>query len=264
MHENLKYTINLDKNIKKYSETSMPDPIEDKYRLADWQAIYSGFDYNTHYLIYAKFIGQKNKQSGEFEVEKTQLYIQNYDGPVSIGFNSKFAKIMNSDCVPDSDPDHDIRLKKRTRFKLGVCLEALKNNSNFECCVEHINPISIKEGDILDVTTLFTPANSTFTNIFNSNSINEASFVDEKFMKRIGSEIFITKEGEEDIINLYYLKIINKLQLENAGIQVPNININQIKDKNEFLNKLYIQIETIKFLGRKFPCIPRGSVFQIK
>jgi hypothetical protein len=264
MHENLKYTINLDKNIKKYSETSMPDPIEDKYRLADWQAIYSGFDYNTHYLIYAKFIGQKNKQSGEFEVEKTQLYIQNYDGPVTIGFNSKYAEIMNSGYVSDNDPDHDIRLKKRTRFKLGVCLEALKNNSNFECCVEHINPISIKEDDILDVTTLFTPANSTFTNIFNSSNINEAKFVDEKFMKRIGSDIFITDQGKSGIIDLYQLGILNKSQLENAGIPVPKIDSNQIKDKKQFLNKVLRQIEEKKFFGKTFPCIPRGSVFQIK
>ena len=61
MHENLKYTVSLDESIKKYSENIISDPMEDKFRVADWQAIYSGFDYNTHYLIYAKFIGQKKR-----------------------------------------------------------------------------------------------------------------------------------------------------------------------------------------------------------
>ena len=166
--------------------------------------------------------------------------------------------------VPDNDPDKDIRFEKRDRFTLGVCLEALKNSSNFECCVTHEDPIIIKEGDILDVKTLFSPVNSAFTNIFNSSNINEAKFVDEKFMKRIGSDIFITDQGESNIIDLYELGILNKSQLENAGIPVPKIDSNQIKDKKQFLNKVLRQIEEKKFFGKTFPCIPRGSVFQIK
>lgn len=273
MHENLKYSVKLTDKIKPYINGTMINPVEDKFRLADWQAIYSGFDYSTHYLIYVKFIGKKQKDNS-FKVDKTQVYIQNYDGAVSIGINPKFVKIIDDGKVTNT-PDVDIRYPERNRFVLFICLEAFNNKNNFECCVDHVDPIIIKQNDILDVETSFSPANSTFTNIFNNESINEAKFVDEKFMKRLGSDVFITKNGEKQLNILYDLSIISEEDLRHTGLRIPEKTTERNAVENETTEKGVAKREKEHFrksfekiklltLGRVHPCIPRGSIFDIK
>ena len=265
MHENLKFSIKLSESIKPFHDGTTFNPIEDKNRIADWQAIFSGYDYNTQYLIYTKFIGNKLTKDS-FEVNKVQLFIQNYTGNETIGFinhkkPSAFfeeTKFVNED---PKDPENDIRLPagKKRRFKIKVGLQAFNNNLINDDVKKYNNEDSfvINNGDILEINTFFTPANPEASNIYDATNRNKSFYVDEKFMERIGEDIKITDSGAQKLLELNELGLISNEHLDAA-----------LAEKKEYFKTVISNTkkntDSMKALfGRVYPCIPKNSIFYV-
>lgn len=249
MHENLKYSINLDPNITPLTDESLlhsEGPMEDhlKRQVADWQPIYSGTCYGTRFFIYAKFIG--NKVNTDFELNTIQFYLQNYEGGVSIGLNGFFD--LRTPAPSANDPDlMDPKYPSRKKIVIDIGLQGFNNNyleRNFKP-----NPISIKEGDIIKCNCIFIPVESSISNIYDEQNLHESQFVDELFMERNGDEIFITSEGEKKLRELESkYQLVDAGDLMNAGIDIsiPQNYISRVETK-----------------GRLFPCQPETSICYV-
>ena len=250
MHENLKYSINLDKKIVPIEDESLLDVNEPlngnlKRQVADWQPIYSGTSYGTRFFIYAKFIGDKFNSG--FKVHTIQLYLQNYEGGVSIGLNGYFD--LRIPAPSANDPDlQDPKYPTRKKLSIDIGLQGFKNNylkMDFKP-----NPITIFEGDIIKCNSIFTPVDTAISNIYDENQISKSKFVDELFMERNGDEIFITSEGEKKLRSLEQkYKLVSAASLQGAGIDV---------------NMSQNYVSTIESKGRHFPCQPETSICFIK
>jgi len=253
MHENLKFSIILDKNIKEFeSMSSIQNQFNnsaEKAKISDWQAIYSQNNYGTQYLIYCKFIGDKLTDTS-FKIKKIQLFLQNYDGSISIGFNDYVSfkeLIMTSDDPDNKDPR--FKSKNRKKYKLTLGLEAFKIEKNY--IYKNVD-IVINKGDLLSSESFFTPALTNLSLIYNQESINNSNFVDPEFMKRIGDDIFITETGYDKLLALNTLGLINNKELFNTGIKIDGEQTIETYKKNKAI------------LGRKYPCVPRNSIFYIQ
>lgn len=268
MHENLKYTIRLDQKIKEFIsfDALRQNTIQAKEQIGDWQPVYCDIKYGTHYFLYAKFIGAKD--GDEFVLEKIQLYIQNYSGPVSIGFNG-YINLEPLEEMDNEDPDRDPRYKNRTKYYLNIGLEGLKMENKTQDYpkkdVEKLN-VRLKQGDILVTQPFFSPVDPNLSQIYNSNNLNNSNFVDEIFMERVGEDIIITEEGQDALTLLYHLDLVSEENLSAAGIMMDS---EHVKAKlSDF--KMYEESSGITFhkaygesKGITFACRPENSFFQI-
>lgn len=251
MHENLKYTFRLDESIKAFEtfDGKNPNDINDKAEIADWQPIYANNHYGTQYFIYAKLIGQPVNEG--FQVNKTQIYLQNYSGCVSIGLNG-YAAHQNQHPLDSADPDNDPRFPTRSRHKLTIGLEGLKMDSIVDTL--SLAPFVIKHGDVLMIQPIFTPAKPELSHIFEEERFHTSSFVDDLFMERMGDDIFISDTGASLLIDLYELNLVSRLDLLNAGINVND---------ETFMNKT-ANYKKVALLGKHYPCIPMYSICYCK
>ncbi|MEM8999974.1 MAG: hypothetical protein AAGB24_06890 [Bacteroidota bacterium] len=256
MHENLKYTLKLDQGIREFKTFDQKDPLtkSDRAEISDWQAIYADNKYGTHFLIYAKFIGEKDTDG--FHVSRIQLYLQNYKGAVSLGFVDH-AIIEEMDIEKD-DPDNDNRFPDRRKFYLQIGLQGLnivRSTYNFE----PEKNLILKNGDIIMTDTIFVPINSQISKIFDSSNVSNADFVDELFMERLGSDIFITEDGKE---------LLMELQALDKGFVDASFLAHE-KDNSRESVQLYSKsvLENYRVRekrSRPYPCIPIYSICEVK
>lgn len=160
--------------------------------------IYTERRYNTHYGLYANFVGTKDGK--KFKVSGVELELQNYTGIISIGI-SKFlgfrdGELDGSDMVPNFSTGRHIRMY--------VLLQAL--NSNFKPEIFTKNPetgqqldYALEEGDMIEVIALFEPVSDTYSNLYSDpNTMGENSLIaDEEFTFRNGETIEFRHNGEE-------------------------------------------------------------------
>ncbi len=250
MHENVKFTLRLDENIHPIAPENLglirknlePNPevvgqlipfeVSDKKQISDWQPIFGDVKYGTDHVIYAKFCGNKERQENDegvdetvFNVKNIQLYIQNYTGPVTIGFNQQNVVITEED-IPEGHHDGDIRYKKRKQYTLRIGLEALKSDLEDLFMVDpdkfarlNDDNLTIKEGDTLMVETWFSPANPDYTKIYtNRLELKSSPFVDELFMERIGDDVVVTHKGLDHLrwLRREHKDLISAKQLKSA------------------------------------------------
>ncbi|MEM6807415.1 MAG: hypothetical protein AAF696_38810, partial [Bacteroidota bacterium] len=201
-----------------------------KNEISDWQPILSDLKYDTDHTVYAKFFGKMN--NGEFVWEGTQLYIQNYQGPVTIGFNSASVRIVE-DRVPDDEKD--IRNAGRKQFLMLVGLQGLTDDVNrlFKMGEDQFRngkkitspklsekPIRIKEGDTLRVESWFSPADPEITRIYKGReAVKDAMFVDELFMERMGEDVVLTWKGLRELewISRNYPEVVSVAKVGKAA-----------------------------------------------
>ncbi|WP_340157370.1 hypothetical protein [uncultured Maribacter sp.] len=259
MHENLKFTLKLDEKISKFDKFKGKDPNskEDRAEISDWQAIYASNQYGTHFLIYAKFIGKK--ENSIFKVETIQLYLQNYSGPVTIGFvpHASIEEIP----IKDEDPDIDPRFEKRKKYFLQVSLKAVCRKQP----TYSFNPktsIELSDNSIIMTSPIYVPANPNLTKIFDPENRKDSLFVDEMFMERMGSNIIISEIGKTRLLELYYLNegFVTKENLKDAGIDVDLNSTQQFTD-SPFSN---YELNIASARTPRYPCIPIYAICEIK
>ncbi len=220
MHENLKYNLKLDEGIAAFETLNISESPtnEEKAQIADWQPIFSETNYGTHYLIYAKFLGKKIDKD-EFQVNKVQLYLQNFSGGVTIGLTGKVDFFQSAKDA--SDPDYnDPRYPNRQKYKIQIGLQGMTTNH----VLEHFQPqtdIVLKTGDIVQAEAFFIPVDSGISKIFDPDDMTNCCFVDEIFMERNGDEIFVTSIGETRLRDLAAFERIDPKQLGKIKID-PN------------------------------------------
>jgi hypothetical protein len=245
MHEHLKYSIKLNENFKAYVRPSarpnQMNSTEIREIESDWQSIYAGNDYGTHYLIYAKFIGKKLPKKG-YQLNRVQIYLQNYSGNISIGLTEHvFFECLNRVDDDYEDPERDPRYPGRRRFQLTVGMQGFKSdsyfNSNVECLGESI---VINSNDILYVEPFFLPIENDLTEIFNPCNRRNAKFIDEKFLERIGEDIIVSPIGKDR------LRMLNEM----GFIDDDKLELIEIDKRPNFERK-----------GKEYPCTPRNSIF---
>jgi hypothetical protein len=249
MHENIKYTAVLDKKIKPVKnnkDLSIDTSIPSKEELADWQCIFADYVYGTHFFVYAKFIGTNSGSS--FEVTKIQLYLQNYSGPVSLGFTSFIN--MSEMTMPREDPDNDDRPPTKKKYSLEFGLRGMNMGNNF---IELDTSLLLNDHDIIVSEPIFSPINNSVTKIFDSLNHNLADYVDELFMARVGEDIVITEEGRARIEKLVAFghfngdeEKINDLLAKTKANKINSGNLSVLENKNI-----------------KWPCKPRNSSIRI-
>jgi len=259
MHENLKFTLKLDENISKFDKFKGKDPNskEDRAEISDWQAIYASNQYGTHFLIYAKFIGKKDKSI--FKVETIQLYLQNYSGPVTIGFvpHASIEEIP----IKDEDPDNDPRFEARKKYFLQVSLKAHCKENRTHSFIPK-TPIELTDNSIIMTSPVYVPINPAISKIFDPENRENSLFVDELFMERMGSNIIISEIGKIRLLELYYLNkdIVTKENLKNAGIDVDLNSTQQFTDSP--LSNYELNIASAR--TPRYPCIPIYASCEIK
>lgn len=157
MHQELTFTCNLNEPEK-------------------WQPICSEVKYGTHYLIYAKFTAKEKK--GKCEVEKIDLWLQNYTGAVTMG-------IANAS-IPEWGTTRD---GASEMFILTVKVKALLFNPGFEIKVPKGKLVLGKKDEL--ETNVFVVKNDNPVLLDNTNrdTRNRAIFVDEEFYIRDGEDI---------------------------------------------------------------------------
>jgi hypothetical protein len=252
MHENLKYTLKLDENIKEFEqfEDKKPQDKNDRAEISDWQAIFAGNNYGTHYLIYARFLGKK--VGTKFKVSKIQLYIQNYSGQVSVGF-------VDHDDIEEipigiKDPDTDPRFPNRKKFKLSLAVQGL-NSKKITHSFKPKN-IELSTSDIIMTDTFVVPIDSDISKIYSKKKRASSSFVDEMFMGRMGSNVFVTETGKDELFRIHLLnkKLVTEKNLKDAGV-----------DEKSYKNFTAKPI-TSKFSivdTPRYPCIPIYSICDL-
>ncbi|WP_299210290.1 hypothetical protein [uncultured Dokdonia sp.] len=245
MHENIKHTLSLNENIVAKSDDTdiFSKDLKHKSEVADWQSIYADLVYGTHFFIYAKFIG--SSRENYFNVNKIQLYLQNYTGPVSIGFTGYFDIDVISN-IDSKDPDKDNRFPDRNKIMIEVGLQGFNMEKNF---IEIDNlDIDIYHWDVLVTESVFIPIKSELTKIYDIVNIKKASYVDEIFMERMGEDIQISTLGKQNLSKLVNRQLISNTQLKSTG---ADLNLNKTSDDS-----------TPK--GFDIPCKPRNTYFSYK
>ncbi len=248
MHENIKYTVALDKNTKALSDRSLlgkntKGPKDEK---ADWQCIYGGKAYGTEFFVYAKFLG--SPEGDAFRLKKIQLYLQNYSGPVSMGFTG----FMNfeSFTMSDDDPDIDERnpnYKKKYSLEFGV--RGMNMENNFDC--QDVD-ILLLDNDIMMAEPIFSPIDEKFTRIFQEEK-HKADYVDELFMVRVGEDIVISPEGRSRLQRLYNYGYETSYNDKIAEVLEDAVN-----------NELNIPDQkSVEDKNIKWPCRPINTKFRI-
>lgn len=251
MHENIKFTVKLSQAIApiKKNELIRLEPIDFspkddsepneiqidlKNQISDWQPIMSDIKYGTHHTLYAKFQGTKKQMDSEdyFELQGIQLYLQNFTGPISIGFNDAKIQIKEEELVVNSR-DLDIRFPKRKQFILSVGLAGLANHLDDFLRIDEDefrradlpkednklfeHPLMLRDGDTLHVDAWFSPAAPAITRIYDGrNALKDTPIVDEIFMERLGEDVVVSKIGLVKLkwINKHFEDIVTATQLE--------------------------------------------------
>ncbi|MEM7550464.1 MAG: hypothetical protein AAF363_12350 [Bacteroidota bacterium] len=300
MHENIKFTVRLDQSIIPLESSSQVhqlnnlheekeetfDSINAKSQMADWQAVFQGVRYGTEHIIYAKFCGASSNQNDSnpvFTVETIQLYIQNYRGPVTIGFNS--AKVLIGEetfLKEESDEDNDLkdsdpRYPDRKQYTLKIGLEGLKDKPDdffvldksrfsFEEC-SYGKQLQLKNGDTLRVQTWFSPTNPDFTRIFTDlQSLKSTPFVDKIFMDRYGEDVFVTKRGFRKLkeINSFDKGIVSDEDLKKAKENVIASILNDLDEQNSESQDYNDEMIDKRITGAFRPCAAVYSFFYFK
>jgi|GEM_PF-6996236 len=197
MHENLKYTVRLTKDIEACSDISDVKSIGIK----DWQPIFADKEYETFYFLYAKFIGEKQDEKDSFEVQKIQLYLQNFEGDVTIGLTGK-AYFFPQDL---DFADHDSRFPERKQYGLFIILQGF--NTKITTVSDHdlvfpkegswSSKPKIKTGDVLVTRVFFQPIP---LNLRDASDNKLPCVLDKLFQVRDGDSIgYIERQDRADL-----------------------------------------------------------------
>ncbi|WP_116771540.1 hypothetical protein [Maribacter litoralis] len=212
MHENLKYTIRLTKDIKTCSNIKNINSLEIK----DWQPIFADKEYDSFYFIYAKFIGEREENNDSFSIQRIQLYVQNYEGDITIGLTGKAYFYQEDLDVVDCDS----RYKERKQYGLFIILQGF--NANLSTVIENdiIFPIEgkwtstpkINTGDILVTRIYFQPIS---LHLRDTSDNKTPVVLDRLFQARDGDSIIdIERQDRLDIENLKNKGVIDHLDYE--------------------------------------------------
>ena len=260
MHENIKFTVRLSDKIKPLSDPAHlkleKDDINEeiKFSIADWQSVFSDVKYGTHFFVYGKFIGSKVAEG--FKISKIQLYLQNYTGSVTIGFDGapRFKKsiIFEGDASSDEpeNPDVDkLRYPDRTKYLLSLRLRGLNTNNLVENVSDFPNDLIIKDGDILETQINFNPVDPQLSRIYDSAEVmRDTPFVDELFMERVGEDVVVSESG---------IKGLLKLGLFNDAASLVERGVTATTTEN---SKVVIKEDVPK--GISFACKPVNTIFH--
>ncbi|MEE9361483.1 MAG: hypothetical protein V3U92_02680 [Cellulophaga sp.] len=244
MHENLKYTVRLNKKIAQCIDIEKQNDLGIK----DWQPIFADKEYGTFYFIYGKFLGEKVIATNEFKLDRLQLYLQNFEGDVTIGITSKLYFYEQE--VDSYDTDN--RYPDRRQYGLFIILQAYNNNLSTVRDNDIIFPtnnmdVKLKRGDILVTRVFFRPVSIEIKNGGNQNSNKDNDFVvlDRLFEKRDGDSIAKIKAQSE----------IEIRELVENGIMSQN-DFDEISES--------ISEENIEIMGARRRCSPIISYFTIE
>lgn len=253
MHENLKYTLKLSDKIKEHKSFKNKDPKnkEDRAEISDWQAIFAGNNYDTHYLIYTKFLGKKSNNT--FKVSKIQFYIQNYSGDVVMGFANH--NTIEQLTISKKDPDWDPRFPNRKKIKVGLAVQGFRANKN----TYSFKPknLVLTTNDIIMTDVLVVPVDSKISKIYHPKERRNSNFVDSLFMGRMGSNVFVTEAGKDELFRIHLLnnKLVTKDNLNQVGINIKLF----AKSKLKKIRSDYSHDDT-----PKYPCIPIYSICEVQ
>ena len=183
-----------------------------------------------------------------------QLYLQNYSGSITIGFDGiasmKIADYFENDPIANPDGDNLI-YKNRKKFDLSINLKGLHKN-NFMNKVSLPQYISLKDGDIMETNVRFNPVDPGLSRIFDTvENMKESCFVDELFMERVGSDIVIHDNGIKNLMAVGKKEKAVSLtnNQRNVSLSIPaNCKINVQEDIPK---------------GIRFACKPVNSIFHI-
>ena len=249
MHENIKYTVVLDETISpiiKSKDTSIDTSNYAKEELANWQCVYGDIAYGTHFYVYAKFIGVQN--GANFNVTKIQLYLQNYSGPVSLGFTN-FININEVDML-HGDPDQDEDIPNKKKYYLEFGLRGMNMGNNF---IQLDKNITLNDHDIIVSEPMFSPIRSSLTKIFDSAQHRLADYVDELFMTRVGEDIVITEEGKARLEKLNRYQHFDEHENELISL-LENEKLKDIAQRD---------LSEIESKNIKWPCKPRNASVRV-
>ena len=246
MHENIKYTLTLDKSIKPLAKPGdLQDPQNaDRASVGDWQCIFGEYLYSTHFFVYAKLLG--TNKGNEFHVNRVQLYLQNYKGSVSMGFTNDLE--IHPVPIDPQDPENDDRHPGKTRYEISFGLKGFNKKNNF-VEVSLKNPLKLKDYDVIKAKPIYSPISSTISRIF-EDDINNTDFVDELFMERIGEDVIISDEGR------YRLRMLKAYGYDKQSLKLlDNSKISLVTKKaNNYSEEK----------GLLFPCQPFNTMIRLK
>ncbi len=271
MHENIKYSIVLDSSTQELISVAQIRDQGPKARISYWQSVLSNNAYDTHHFAYGKFIG--TQQNDGFHLNLIQLFMENYTGNFTIGFNG-FVDMVE---IELHESDYDERYPNRKKYLLIMGMEAMKENLEDRVIMDFSpNNVILHDGDLMIATSFYTPFKPEISKIYSGNeAMKSVGIIDEMFMERIGSDIRITYEGKAmlrllhnivpDIITADNLrsvvdpdstKTMSELNKVEDFIMLKNSNYGQ-GIHNDFP---FIQTKT----GISYPCIPTNSIFYTK
>lgn len=262
MHQHIKYSLHLNDEIKEVENICQIEAGQPRDKVADWQSIFADCQYDTHHFIYAKFLGTKSNDV--FTATKVQLYLQNYDGCTSIGFNGHF-NLINGRVIEDGgvngDPDYyPEKYPERRKFEFSIGLQALKGSLKDRVKLDYELPdgFEIRNGDVLVTSTFFTPADPEITKIYGGDeAMKNAIFLDKMFMKRIGEDVIVSKEGLARLSKLN--SVLPDLVTDEMYSSIVNPDDSQV---NDAISKIS-EVDDLHPKGILYPCKPTNSMFIV-
>lgn len=202
-HEKLRFNIILSdsKKDKEVTTNSSFDPI------------YSDTVYNTHFSIFADFLGSFDGK--KFNLRKINFLIQNYLGSVSIGIS----KIVGFEISIAQERDLIPNFSTGRHIKLYIILQGLSNKfeDNFPDSKEQLDNFYFLEGDMLEVIPLFEPVDNSLSKINEDATTRneEIIFSDSEYTKRDGEDIRLLDNYRDK------LDLINRLKSVKKPEQIP-------------------------------------------
>lgn len=217
-HEKLRFNILLKDQTEK----------EAKNNSSSYDPVYSDIKYNTHYGIFANFIGKKTKDDNNreyYNLEKILFKVQNYTGEVTLG-------ITEIHGIKEEELNVDLRIKNFSTgrlLKVFIFMKGLNNNFDKELSsFDKKTTLNEKlyEGDTLEIIVIFEHIDNTFTKIQEEPKIRNENtiFVDPEFMLRDGEEIDLLRETRNKIERINKFKELGMRFFENENEQEKMLN----------------------------------------
>ncbi len=227
MHENLKYTVRLDSSITECADIKDTESLGIK----DWQPIFADQEYGTFYFLYAKLLGEKEEDGNSFTVQKIQLYLQNFEGEVTIGLKGKAYFYSQELDFADVDP----RYPGRKQYGLFIILQGFNNTITTVAQSDIVFPNAdqgwtenpeINNGDVLVTRVFFQPIDPSLR--LSPNTANPL-VLDRLFQARDGDSIVeIERQSREEIDKLHKCGIISQQDYDEIFDGIP-VNFVKIK-----------------------------------
>ncbi|WP_432413013.1 hypothetical protein [Rasiella sp. SM2506] len=215
-HENLRFNLML---------RSGTDPLYGTQ--ATLNPVYSDQAYGTQYGLFADF---KPKDMDKvykdfFDVGELSMRIQNYSGAITLGI-TKISTVY----IKEFDENNEMNEFKidgfsKRHIKLFVILQSLNNSFEASETISDKEPLTLYNGDLLEILVQYLPAENKFSNIDNVEK-NDAFFVDHKYQVRDGEEISNRDDTHE---------LREVIAITNAASGIRVITTNNSEDLDEKL-----------------------------